>query len=275
MYAKILMRLCFRLLCVSAIVCALALPSQADTIYSYDSDQAAGGITWGTGYLYALNIFPTGANNVIDQLQVGWGDLAPGTSATVVLYGMTSESASSANVLQTVNTTVTSGQTNGASLSFDGVNNAEHFYTGVANIGNGTAGETPATITNPVWSIYNITPTTITTPYFGVATIVYDTDPNTVAPTLLDLSTIVPGADISWVGFSSATYTTDITASAVAGNSGYVADFSTYGNAFGVSFANQPYLIRAVAVPEPGTLALLAAGLVGLALAAIRRRRAS
>ena len=238
-----MMGLSFRLLCVSAVVCALALPTQADMIYSYDSGEAAGGITWGVGYLYALNIFPTGANNVIDQLQVGWGNLAPNTAATVVLYGMTSESASSASVLQVVNTTVTSDQTNGAGLSFDGVNNAEHFYTGTANIGNGIAGETPATITNPVWSMYNITPTTITTPYFGVATIVYDTNP-TPSRNPAGLTTIVPGANISWVGFSGATYTTDITDSVVANNSGSVSSFAGYGGAFTFRFANQPYLIR-------------------------------
>jgi hypothetical protein len=249
--------------------------SLATTNYAYDSGTAGGGITWGPGYTYALNIFPTGTDNIIDQLQVAWGNLAPGTNAQVLLYSMTSRSPSSAQLLQQVGTTVTSGQVNGAGLSFDGVNNAEHFYTGTAtNINTGTAGETPATITNPVWSSYSITPTAVTTPFFGVATIVSEPDPNTIAPTLLDIGNSVSGANMSWVGYNGATYTTDL--SAITGGGDYVANFSGYGTSFGTAFANNPYLIRAEGtspIPEPITMAslVLAMGALG---GYLKRRKA-
>jgi hypothetical protein len=264
---------CFAL----AVMLLVSSVAQAEFVYSYDSGQAAGGITWWPGYEYNLNIFPTdSANNVIQQLQVAWGNLPEGTSAAVCLYAMQTNSWTSAqnHLLQEVDTTVTSAQANGPSLgySFDGINNAEHFYTGTpTNINSGVAGETLATITSPVWSTYDITPTTITTPYFGVGTMVYATDANTICPTLLDIQHVVDGANISWSGIGGATPHPDLTD---AGNNGYVSAFSGYGTNFGLAFGNNPFLIRAAAVPEPATMTLaMAFMMLGLTYWARSRRQ--
>jgi hypothetical protein len=247
------------LLGIAAVLFLASGMALADTSYAYDSGTANGGITWWPGYLYSVNIFPTGSNNIINQVSVAWGNLAPGTAAAVVLYSMPADALPSLNggvpssdiqVLQTVSTTVTSLQTNGAGLYFDGVNNAEHFYsspTGPVNIFAGATGETPATITNPVWSTYSIPSTAITTPYFAVGTIVYNTDQNTIAPTLLDLSTVVtnPNMNISWTGIDGASSingpapTSMNNSNLGLGNGGdnYVAYFGPWGTTFGVKGA--------------------------------------
>ncbi len=236
------------LLVVGIVLALIGGTSFASVTYSLDSGTSGGGITWGTGYLFSLNLFTTNFSaNVLDQLQVAWGNLAPGTAAQVVLIELPNNNLSfpnnsrGTNILQDISTTVTAGEANGTSLTFDG-NNTSYFL----DPNNGNA---PTTITNPTWTTYNITPTTITTPYFAVCTIVYDTDPGSVAPTLLDWGqggsnsggTNVPGPAISWLGFGGSSNSQyDLWFyNNFGGNQGTVEFFSGYG------YFNNPFLIRA------------------------------
>ena len=245
--------------------------SFAGTIYSWDGGTSGGGIAWNEIHSceYAMNIFPTRpSNNVIHQLQVAWGNLLPDSPVVVGLYAIatmpdpTKELPNQLNLsgtlLASVSTTVPSGQANGAGLTFDG-----NWSSGWLDSGNNLV-----TITNPVWSSYNINPTTVSTPYFGVyvgsntcglpdpqtgltqTVALLDWKPN-CDPKLGDIlppagGTDVPGALISCINSSG--FNPDKSSTLQTDWSSLVRP-DWVGNYGWAGYVNNPFLIRADGVP--------------------------
>ena len=233
--------------------------ARATSEYLLGNGVNSGNIEWNDDENFAsLQVFPTNSNSVIQQLKVAWGNQTG--DAEVVLYsldngyqlphGGTLVDTSKVHVLQVVNTTVTSPQTNA--------------FTG--------------TQTNPTWTAYSITPTTITTNYFAVGTIQHVADPNNYSSNTMDLTTnLAADGSNGYSWFGSTQYpnvlSTNLAESGTGPNGPRQAWVSDYGWA---GYGNNPYLIGATAaapVPEPMTMATMFMALGGLG-AWVRRRMA-
>jgi hypothetical protein len=234
------------------LVLAMATPAaRANYTYALDTGVNSGNIEWDSDrYTASLQVFPTNElDTVIDQLNVAWGNQTG--DAHVILYSLdngyqlpksTPVDQSKLHVLQSLDTTVTSLQTN----AFSG------------------------TQTNPTWTAYSIAPTTITTNYFAVGTIQRVIDPFNYSPNTMDFSVDLPhdGSNgYSWfatnLGSLNDNLSNACTSDDGAGNDQtWVQQYGQYG------YGNNPFLLNAVAeaapVPEPVTMATVFMALGGL-----------
>ena len=224
------------LLGVFAVVAMACSTTLADTI-ALDNGYDTGAIEWyGPGDEVNMNVFPTSMldGKAIDQLIVAWGN-SPG-SARVVLYSVSDLSGLPYHTglpdptkvipLLTVNTTVTAGEEN----PIDTSSPPEHRRV-LANF-------TP----------YDITPTTISTPYFAIAAIGYNPTGGGNAITPMDLETNMPhlgSQGLGWYAYANGTITTDLQNVGTGSNfgPGDSPSWIPYWSGFG--FGNNPFLIRA------------------------------
>jgi hypothetical protein len=263
------------ILLLAAMAC---LPARADTISlsAPGNDLNSGNFEWDNpGYAVCVNVFPTSMldGNAINQLDVAWGNqTGPATVALLSIandyylphHGAAAVDSSQLTVLQTVtpSVSVSNAQTN-LYLSYPTGSYPSNHYL--------VPGDTPT------YSTYSIPATAITTNYFAVETIMYTPNPFSYITSVSDIATDLPhdgSAGYSWFGFSGGSIGTDLTGVGTGGldysnSPGWVEDWPGYG------YGNNPFLIDVgtQAVPEPGTLVLLAAGLAGFALAGVRARQ--
>jgi hypothetical protein len=244
------------------LVLALACPAaRANYTYALDTGVNSGNIEWDSDrYTASLQVFPTNAlGTVIDQLIVAWGNQTG--DAHVLLYSLDNGyqlpkgggvpvDQSQFHVLQSLDTTVTSLQTNA--------------FTG--------------TQTNPTWTTYSITPTTITTNYFAVGTIQRVIDPYNYASNTMDMSVdlLHDGSNgYSWFATNLGSLNDNLSNACTSDNG--AGNDDTWVQQYGwAGYGNNPFLLNAVAeapVPEPITMTSVFLGLVGLG-GWVRRRMA-